>query len=176
MPQKPDKVMPALYGGIILGLLAAVPFLNFVNCLCCAGYLFGGFMSVYFYKKSLTAEMSPLTSGDGVQLGALAGVFGGIVSSLITAVLLFTIGNVAGEMIGRMIINLYSQMGILDRLPPDAVAQLEQSMKGGGLSPLTIISSFIISIIFGLLGGLIGYAVFKQKGGTAPQQPPATTV
>ncbi len=96
MPDKPSKLMPALYGGIIMGVISGVPFLNIVNCLCCAGLLLGGFMAVFFYKKDLTAAMPPLTSGDGVQLGALAGLIGAIVANLLDAILLTTVGNISG--------------------------------------------------------------------------------
>jgi len=43
MPEKPSILMPALFGGIITGVLSGIPFLNFINCLCCAGVLLGGF-------------------------------------------------------------------------------------------------------------------------------------
>jgi hypothetical protein len=166
MPQKPDKLLPALYGGIIIGVISGTPLLNIVNCLCCAGVLFGGLMSVFFYNKSLTAEMSPLTSSDGIQLGALAGVFGAIASSVIAALIFFTVGNIGGKMMLQLL------SGFIDKLPPDAVAQMEQSVMQGSFSPMTIIVSFIISVPFGLLGGLIGYAIFKQKGGIEVQPPP----
>jgi len=48
-----------------MGLISGIPFLNFVNCCCCAGVLFGGFMAVFFYSKELKAGMAPLESSDG---------------------------------------------------------------------------------------------------------------
>jgi hypothetical protein len=163
MPEKPSKLMPALYGGIIMGVISGIPFLNFVNCLCCAGVMFGGFMAVFFYKKDLLPEHPPLASSDGVQLGALAGVFGAIISTIITAVIVFTIGNVGGEAMSKMILDLYDQMGILDQMPPDAIEQMEQGMMDSGLSATSLIISLVTSVVFGLVGGLIGYAVFKPK-------------
>ena len=168
MPQKPDKLLPALYGGIIIGVISGTPFLHYVNCLCCAGILFGGLMSVFFYKQNLTSEMPPLTSSDGVLLGTLAGVFGAIVSLVIAAILFFTVGNIDGEMMLR----LFS--GFLEKLP-ETVEQMEQSIRQGSFSPLTIIGSFVTCVPFGLLGGLIGYAIFKQKGRAAVQPPPQSS-
>ena len=49
MPPKPDKLMPALYGGIVIGILSGVPGLNLINCLCCAGIMLGGIVSVYLW-------------------------------------------------------------------------------------------------------------------------------
>ncbi len=52
MPEKPSKLMPALYGGVIMGLISGIPFLNLVNCLCCAGVMLGGFMAVFFTRRT----------------------------------------------------------------------------------------------------------------------------
>ena len=46
MPEKPSKLMPALYGGIIIGLLSGIPFISLINCICCAGVIIGGFLAV----------------------------------------------------------------------------------------------------------------------------------
>ena len=159
MPQKPDKFVPALYGGIILGVLSAIPGLNFLNCFCCLWVLLGGFLSVYFYKKALTPEMEALTSSDALGLGALAGLFGAVISTIVSGVLLLLFGNVAGE----MILNALKSSGVLEQMPPEALAGLEQGIAEGGFSIIGIVVNFIIFIIFGLLGGLIGYAVFRPR-------------
>jgi hypothetical protein len=174
MPEKPNKLMPALFGGIITGVLSGIPFVNFVNCLCCAGVMLGGFMAVFFYNKDLTPQMPPLTSSDGLQLGALSGVFGAIVGTIISALLLAVVGNVAGQAMFDMVYNFYDSAGILDQMPPDAIDQMEQGMKDSGLSVFNVIISLIIYPIFGLLGGLIGYSVYKPKAGTPPPVPVVT--
>ncbi|MBP1678521.1 MAG: hypothetical protein H6Q29_432 [Bacteroidetes bacterium] len=174
MPEKPNKLMPALFGGIITGVLSGIPFVNFVNCLCCAGVLLGGFMAVFFYNKDLTPQMPQLTSSDGLQLGALSGVFGAIVGTIISALLLAVVGNVAGQAMFDMVYNFYDSAGILDQMPPDAIDQMEQGMKDSGLSVFNVIISLIIYPIFGLLGGLIGYSVYKPKAGTPPPAPVVT--
>jgi hypothetical protein len=48
---------------------------------------------------------------------------------------------------------------------------MEQSMMEGGLSPVSVVTSFIIDPLFGMIGGLIGYAIFKPKPATTPQPP-----
>jgi hypothetical protein len=173
MPEKPSKLMPALYGGIIMGAISGIPFVNLINCLCCAGVLFGGFMAVFFYKKDLTPNDPPLTNGDGLQLGVLAGVFGAVVGVLLTVIIHFAFGAASSEATGGIIMSLYDKLGILDKMPPEAVEQMQESMREQALSPVSIILTFVIDPLFGLLGGLIGYAVFKQKGPVAPAAPPA---
>jgi hypothetical protein len=167
MPEKPSKLLPAMYGGIIMGVISGIPFLSFVNCLCCAGVMFGGFMAVFFYKKDMKPESPPLTNNDGIALGALAGVFGAVVGTILGALLLFTIGNVVGEAMMKLV----QGMGVMDSMPPEAIEQMEKSMVDGGLSPVSVVVSFIINPLFGLIGGMIGYAVFKVKPGATPQMP-----
>jgi len=171
MPEKPSKLMPALYGGIIIGVISGIPYLSFVNCLCCAGVLFGGFMAVFFYNKDLTPAMPPLTGGDAIQLGALAGLIGAIVGSVIMGLVMVTVGNVAGEALYDLLMSFYETVGILDQMPPEAVDQMYEQMTSAQLDPMTIVMSLVIDPLFGLLGGLIGYAVYKPKAGTPPPQP-----
>jgi hypothetical protein len=159
MPQKPDKFVPAMYGGIVMGVLSATPFLSFVNCLCCAGMLLGGFMSVFFYKKELTAEMEALTSADGMVLGAFAGLFGAVTSSILGGLFFLIFGNIAND----AILQTMKSMGVLDRLPPETLEQIEQDMAQQGFSIVGVIVGFIICPLFGLLGGLIGYSVFRKR-------------
>ncbi|MBN2243005.1 MAG: hypothetical protein JW793_09975 [Acidobacteria bacterium] len=114
-------------------------------------------MSVYFYKKALTDEMQALTSGDGMGLGALAGLFGAVLSTILGGLIFLFFGNVMGEMILGMI----QSAGVMDQMPPDQAVQMERQLTG--FSVLNVILSFILTPLFGLLGGLIGYAVFRRR-------------
>ncbi len=159
--------MPALYGGIIMGVISTVPVLSLVNCLCCAGVMFGGFMAVFFYMKEMLPGMAPLTSSDGLQLGALAGVFGGIIASLLTVIVLKVIGNVNGQMI-------LSMMEVMrDRMPAENWDEMQADVLATELSVFKMIMGLIIDVIFGLLGGLIGYSILKPKKELMNVQPPA---
>ncbi|MGA9116512.1 MAG: hypothetical protein WB626_07040 [Bacteroidota bacterium] len=162
MPEKPGKLLPALYGGIVIGVIAGIPMLNFLNCFCCAGVLLGGFLSVFFFSRDFGPGMPPMTNGDAVGLGALAGLFGALIDAAIALAVYFAFGNVAGEMMYDFIVGLYDSMGILDKIPPDALEQMEQ-MKYAGLQAWQLLIGFVVYPLFGLLGGLIGYAVFKPK-------------
>lgn len=169
MPNRPGIVLPALYGGIIMGVISAVPGLSLLNCFCCAGIMLGGFLAVFFYKKDLTAGMPLLTSADGVKLGALAGVFGAIVSIVLSRLVTAVLGGVDEKMVKDLI----DSMGLADQLPPGTMDQIEEGM-GAGLGFFQIVLTFVIDPLFGLIGGLIGYSVFKEKQvlPTAPPPPP----
>ncbi len=166
MPEKPSMLMPALYGGIIMGVISSIPVLSLVNCLCCAGVMFGGFMAVFFYKKELLPVMAPLTSSDGLQLGALAGVFGGVVGSLLTLIMLKVIGNVNGQMIMSMMESFRNSM------PSEKWDEMQMDVLATELSVFKIAMGLVIDVIFGLLGGLIGYSILKPKPELMNIQPP----
>jgi hypothetical protein len=166
MREKPSMLMPALYGGIIMAVIGAVPGLNLVNCLCCAGVMFGGFMAVFFYKKDLLPDMPALTSSDGMQLGALAGVFGGIVGGILSVLIMNTIGNVGGDMM------LSFMERFKENMPPEAWDQMEQGIREGDLSIFNLVIGLIVDVIFGLVGGLIGYSILKPKQQMMNVQPP----
>ena len=170
MPEKPSKLLPALYGGIIIGVIGAIPFVNFINCLCCAGVLFGGYMAVFFYRKDLPPAL-PLESSDGLALGALAGLFGAIIGLLLTGLVYLAVGNIAGKAMIDMLMSVYDKAGILDQMPPEAIDQMEMSAHQSPLNVMSIVGSLIVDPLFGLLGGLIGYQIHKPKAGTPPPAP-----
>lgn len=166
MQEKPSMLMPALYGGIIMAVIGAVPGLNLINCLCCAGVMLGGFMAVYFYKKELTPEMPPLQSSDGLQLGALAGVFGGVIGAILSVLIIQVAGNVGGEFM------LQFMERFRDSMPPESWDEMERGIREGGVSFFQLFISLVVSVIFGLLGGLIGYQVLKPKQQMMNMPPP----
>jgi len=156
------KVLPALYGGIIIAVVSSVPFLNWINCCCCAGVMLGGFLSVFFYKNNLPPTVS-LTSADAIQLGALAGLFGAIIGTGIHALFFSLIGNVSGQTISDFLEGLGSGM------PSRELSDLEEGLsKISRMAPVAILWTFLSSLfidpLFGLLGALIGHGVFRKKG------------
>ncbi len=176
MPTKPDKILPALYGGIIIAVISTVPGLSLINCLCCAGVMIGGVMAVYFYKNTLTPESVPLESSDGVQLGLLAGAFAAVIATVISIFIRLLFGDIGSKII----------MDVLDRLaesgtiPQEAMNGIRQGIEQSverGLGSIQILLSFVFNIIiyplFGLFGGLIGVSLFKsKKQPPVVQQPP----
>jgi len=167
MPQKPSKLLPALYGGVIMAVISAVPFLNIVNCLCCAGVMLGGFMAVFFYKNDLKEGMPPLESADGLALGAMAGLFGAVIGTLLTAWIMAVVGNVAGEAIVNMVEGMFGS-----QMPPEALEGMRKGLEEKGLSAMNFVFALIIDPLFGLIGGLIGFQVFKPKTVVMPPPPP----
>jgi hypothetical protein len=40
-----DKLKPAIIGGVVLGLLSVIPFVNFANACCCLWAIVGGLLA-----------------------------------------------------------------------------------------------------------------------------------
>ncbi len=152
--------MPALYGGLIIAGISAIPGLNLINVCCCAGVMLGGFFSVFFYNQELTPEMDPLTSNDCVRLGAFAGVIAAVAGSVISLLVMLVFGNIALE----MMMNIIHRMKV--DLPPafeDALNRgLEEKASIAGLI-FALFINLIVDTIFSTLGALIGWSVFKPK-------------
>ena len=88
-----DKLKPALIGGVILGILSAIPFINIPNICCCAWAIVGGIIAANIYIK---ASPMPVKPGDGAILGAIAGVIGGVINLIVGVPLQLAFGNVMG--------------------------------------------------------------------------------
>ena len=158
--------MPALYGGLIIAGISAIPGLNLINVCCCAGILSGGFLAVFFYKQELTPEMDPLTSNDCVRLGAFAGVIAAVAGTMISMAVMLIFGNIALEMM----------MKIIHRMNVELPENVEQMIQQGMEEKISFFGMFfslflnlIIDVLFSTLGGLIGWSVFKPKLQYPPQ-------
>ncbi|MEK9135562.1 MAG: hypothetical protein AAB393_00440 [Bacteroidota bacterium] len=169
MPEKPSKLLPALYGGLIMGAISGLPVISIINCFCCAGIMLGGFLSVMFYKNELTASMPQLTSSDSIQLGALAGLFGAVFGTILNLLTMAAMGNITGD----MVIEILRSFNLPDEVMDEIQQKIsEQASLTGIATALSFLYSLILDPLFGLLGGLIGYNVYKPKTQMMNVQPP----
>ena len=142
-----NKLKPALLGGLIVGVLSAIPFINYC---CCIWSIGGGALAAFLYIKGSSV---PVKTGDGAVVGGLAGVIGGIIYLVIGLPLAIFFGMAAME------------------------AQLSNSgvhLPFSGMI-LMIVASLVGAIFLALLatlGGVIGVAIFeKRKDGGVPPPP-----
>lgn len=153
------KTKAILAGSGISTLIAILPIINFVNFLCCAGYIFGGYMSVYF-RERFTGEK--LSMSEGALTGVLSGVVAAIVYTLITSALMQLVGFSQVETQMKEVFTQYGLMTGADAgLPP--LAELFSF-------PYVLIPVIFLALLYGffsMLGGLIRTA---QSNGKLPAQ------
>jgi len=155
-----SKLKPAIIGGVVVGLLSAIPIVNFLNICCCLWAILGGMLASYLYIK---ASPTPVKAGDGAVLGVLSGVVGGAIYIVIG----IPIGWLLRGPIYALLISL------IERVNPAQVEMMRQSMAGQSIIGAIIrgIIFAIILVVFSTVGGLLGVPIFeKRKGG--PNLPP----
>ncbi|MBV9923486.1 MAG: hypothetical protein JOZ96_00490 [Acidobacteria bacterium] len=157
-----DKLKPAIIGGVIVGILSAIPAVNYC---CCIWALVGGLLAAHLYIK---ASPNPVTPAGGALVGALAGGIG--------VVLIIVIGIPLNLILGAAMMSMMG--GIMQNADPSQAAQFREAMAAsGGVTVFNAIKGAVISsvvaVIFSAVGGLLGVAIFeKRKGGPGMPPPP----
>jgi uncharacterized protein YqgC (DUF456 family) len=162
MPQAP-KLQPALFGGLFIGVLSALPF---VNACCCLWMMAGGAIAVYLMQQN---HPYAVNAADGALAGLLAGLFGAVIGGLLSIPIQMATGPMVQRFIQDLILNNPD-------IPSESKSTIENLLaRNAGFSIVATIFSMMVSAvfgsIFGLLGGLLGVALFKKD---APPPPPGT--
>ena len=161
-----NKLKPAVIGGVVLGLLSAIPFVNWVNICCCAWAILGGLLASYLYVKN---SPTPTNAGDGAIVGAMAGGVGAVIFLVVG----IPLAIVSGAAMRDMLIDLMA------RADPAQAAEIRRQMALQGETVAgTIIQSLVsavVLVVFAVIGGLIGIPLFEKRkgGGAVPPPPPA---
>ena len=150
------RLQPAFYGGLLIGVLSGLPIVQLGNCCCCLWVIAGGMLAVYLRQQN-----SPyaVTSAEGALVGLLAGVIGAVVGLLVSIPVQAMTGPFMRQLGERMIASRPD-------LPPELRDVFERA-SAGGRSVLGLVINFlymlVVGTIFGMLGGLLGVALFKKK-------------
>jgi hypothetical protein len=162
----PPKLQPALYGGLFIGVLSALPIISAGNCLCCMWVIGGGMLAAYLMQQN---HPYPLTAADGALVGILAGLIGGAIATVLSIPVEMMMGPITRQMIERIANS------------PDFPAEMRttiENMNAAATQGPTVLGTLaklvmyeVIGLIFGMFGGLLGIALFKKN---APPPPPGT--
>ncbi len=158
------RLQPAFYGGLLIGVLSALPVVSAGNCCCCLWVVAGGMLAVYLRQQN-----SPfaVTSAEGALVGLLAGVIGAVIGVIISIPIEAMMGPFQRQLIQRIIESRPD-------FPAETRDMIERASAGGrGVAAVAfkLIFSLVVGAIFGMLGGLLGVAVFKRD---APPPPSGT--
>jgi hypothetical protein len=163
----PNRLQPALFGGLLIGVLSALPILSVGNC-CCLWIVAGGLLSAYLMQAN---HPEPITLGDGALAGLLAGVVGALVWVFVSLPLNVVLGPLQARMLERIL--------DMSRDVPDDVRIWIRSLRSGGFGVLRVMVGFTFMLIAGMIcstvGGVVGAALFQRKmpgGPSVPDLPP----
>lgn len=145
-----NKLKPALIGGVIVGLLSAIPFVQYCCCIWAIG---GGALASFLYIKSSPV---PVRIGDGAMVGALAGLVGAVIYLIVSLPIAFFYGAAAIE-------QSLEQTG------------MQVPLTGMALIIIGTLVAALFLLVLAVLGGLIAVPLIeKRKNGAPPPPPPGT--
>ena len=157
---KPSYGQPALVGGLVMGVLSALPLVGpFGNACCCLWVVSGGLVAAYVLQQN---QSTPIAAGDGAFVGLLAGIIGAGIHAAVSIPLDLLLGPIERSMALRFV----------ERMPPEMRDTFEQFFtRSGNLSGAFFVVSHLVGLvfwafvgaIFSTLGGLLGAAVFKKN-------------
>ena len=162
-------VQPALYGGLVMGVLSALPLISAGNFCCCMWVISGGLVAAYVLQQR---QATPITTGDGALVGLLAGLLGAFVALIVSIPLNFLVAPMERQIVLRVLENSRN-------MPPDLREWMERYAYGDvrttfAMQVARMIGSLVLWLFFGAifstLGGLLGAVFFRKP------QPPTTVI
>lgn len=155
MTSKSGYFQPALVGGLVSGVLSALPVVSAGNICCCLWVVTGALLAVYLLQQN---RSEAITAIDGAVVGLLAGVIG--------AVIQFALSIPIGLIVGPLERQVLERLRAVAGSAPDAVGP-------GAIGTVLIrIIGFFIALVVGAVvstvAGIIGAAVFARRREPTP--------
>ena len=157
----PSYTQPALIGGVVMGVLSALPIVAAGNICCCLWVVCGGAVAAYLLQQNSPA---PITPGDGALVGLLAGLVGAVVQFIVAVPISIMIAPMEREMLRRI-------LEIAGTMPPEMRDTIERysnadSQFGVGMMVARRVIGLVVWLfvggIFSTVGGVLGALVFKK--------------
>ncbi len=155
------RLQPALLGGLLIGVLSALPLVSAGNCCCCLWVVSGGALAAYLRQQNLPVQID---AAEGAIVGLMAGLIGGVAATIISIPMELAMGPLQRQIIDRV-------LSSNPDFPPEMRDMIERSAASGANIAIKLAFNIVTGVVFGLLGGLLGVAIFKK---TPPPPPPGT--
>jgi hypothetical protein len=163
----------ALVGGLVTGVLSALPILSAGNICCCLWIVTGGLVAAYVLQQEQSASITP---ADGMLVGLLAGLIGAVIQVALSIPINLIVGPMELAIVQRA-------MDMAGSMPPEVREAFDRFGRDGGANGaiffiagrmVALAVSLFLGAVFSTLGGLIGAAIFKKPAapGTFDVAPP----
>jgi hypothetical protein len=145
-----SKLVPALVGGasifLISILLSLIPRVGYCTCLLA---ILGGVIAAYLYIRN---SPSPVSNGEGIIVGAMAGAITGVLRLAYVAIV-YLLSRESFERLVESTHERLRQAGITFDI------NLHLIILAGG------ILAVVLLVVIEALGGMIGVALFEKRRG-----------
>lgn len=158
LPASKGYLQPAFLGGLLMGVLSALPLVSAGNVCCCLWVVAGGLLSTYLLQQN---RVDAITAADGAIVGLLAGVIGTAVQFLIALPISWLIGPFEQQVLERL----------RDMAGPNSPMPRQSPMGTIGTVLFRLIAFFftlVIASVVSTVAGVVGAAIFAKKTAVAP--------
>jgi hypothetical protein len=154
MPTQPAPYLqPAFVGGLVLGVLSALPIVNIANLCCCLWVIVGGAVAAYVLQQRQDGVVTP---GDGALVGLLAGLIGTCIYLVLSIPIALFMAPFEQQLMERLT--------ALGNMPPEF---RDFANRAPGLRIFAILLDFVVRLfidsLFSTVGGLLGAMVFGRR-------------
>jgi len=162
----PKKLMPAVLGGLFIGVLSVLPFINLGNLCCCLWVVGGGFLAAHLMQQN---HPFPITVADGAVVGFLSGIVGALFGTIAAIPINLLMGPLQEQLL-RGVLTSSGDMppGLRDILEDMAATRASFAI---GIA-LQFMFLLIIGAIFAPIGGMLGALFSRRPPAPAPPVPP----
>lgn len=164
-PVEPDDFKAMMIGATVIFVVAFIPF---AGVLCCLPQILGALLALHLFTRQYQLT---LAYGDGIKLGMLTVLIGGVSAWLISILLLMTVHYQVGQEIMKLMVDLYTKLGPQFAQVAQKMQEQMDKQKAEGVTTNMLLlggcMQVIMSCISGLIGGALGTAFFKR--GPKPQ-------
>ena len=154
------KFYPALLGGMVIGVLSALPIVSLGNVCCCLWLISGGVLAAWVMQQNHPLPVTPL---DGALVGFLAGVIGAFAYLVISWPITLLLGPLMEEWLQRAV----------DSAGDTPLRDVVEQYRGRSAHALSIVLGFFLQLLLGMvfatIGGVLGAMLFKKS---TPLPPP----
>jgi hypothetical protein len=147
-------------GGVVMGVLSALPIVAAGNVCCCLWIVSGGAIGAYLLQQN---RSEPITPGDGALVGLLAGLVGALVQFVVS----IPVGILVAPFERAMLQRIVEMAG---SMPPEMRDVLDRYSSNTEFSAGFLIVRKIaglivwlfVGAIFSTVGGLLGAMIFRK--------------
>ncbi len=131
----------SLVGALVAAFFANFPILNITNCLVCLPFWGGPLLAVWFYKR----QSGSMNMNQAIVVGLLTGFLAGVLGFLLS------------------LIGMAGAAGLVNQLNQYLPAGDVPVWSTGATALMFTLMGVITNIVFGLIGGFIGAAIWQDK-------------